>query len=186
MEKVNLTILLVDDDFNERSGVRFLIERENLPLSIQEASNGKRALEIIREKPVDILFADIRMPYMDGLELSAIVHNEFPETKIIIFSAYGEFEYAKKAMEAKAVSYLLKPIDVQEFIKVISNAITQCREDKLLAEQRKQRIQADKTLRWINLLTGKQPMTAETLAPQRILCKRFSTKSRISRYQCAG
>lgn len=46
MERVNLTILLVDDDFNERSGVRFLIERENLPLSIQEASNGKRALEI--------------------------------------------------------------------------------------------------------------------------------------------
>lgn len=41
---------------------------------------------------------------MDGLELSAIVHDEFPETKIIIFSAYGEFEYAKKAMEAKAVT----------------------------------------------------------------------------------
>lgn len=162
MQSETLRILLVDDDHNERDGLRFLIEREKYPLTIIEASNGKRALEIIREETIDILLADIRMPYMDGLELSAIVHEEFPETKIIIFSAYGEFEYAKKAMQAKAVNYLLKPIDVQEFCKVLGNTISKCKEDKILAEQRKQRIQADKTLRWINLLTGKQPMTAET------------------------
>ena len=155
MQNETFRILLVDDDHNERDGLRFLIEREKYPLQIIEASNGKRALEIIRQEPIDILLADIRMPYMDGLELSAIVHDEFPETKIIIFSAYGEFEYAKKAMEAKAVNYLLKPIDVQEFLKVISSTMAKCREDRILAEQRKQRIQADKTLRWINLLTGK-------------------------------
>ena len=162
MQNETFRILLVDDDHNERDGLRFLIEREKYPLQIIEASNGKRALEIIRQEPIDILLADIRMPYMDGLELSAIVHDEFPETKIIIFSAYGEFEYAKKAMEAKAVNYLLKPIDVQEFLKVISSTMAKCREDKILAEQRKQRMQADKTLRWINLLTGKQSMTVET------------------------
>ena len=104
MQNKSLRILLVDDDHNERDGLRFLIEREKYPLSIFEASNGKRALEIIREEQIDILLADIRMPYMDGLELSAIVHDEFPETKIIIFSAYGEFKYAKKAMEAKAAT----------------------------------------------------------------------------------
>lgn len=163
MQNQNLKILLVDDDFNEREGVRFLIERENFPLTILEAPNGRRALDIIREETVDILFTDVKMPYMDGLELSAVVHEEFPETKIIIFSAYSEFEYAKKAMEAKAVNYLLKPVDVQEFSKVMTAAINQCREDKLLAEQRRQRMQADKTLRWINLLTGKQSVSAETL-----------------------
>lgn len=162
MQNQNLTILLVDDDFNERGGLRFLIEREKLPLNILEAPNGKRALDMIRKEKVDILFADIRMPYMDGLELSAIVHEEFPEIKIIIFSAYGEFEYAKKAMEAKAVNYLLKPIDVLEFYKVLNIAINRCREDRILAEQKKQRIQADKTLRWINLLTGKQGVTPDT------------------------
>lgn len=163
MQNQDLTILLVDDDFNEREGVHFLIEREKFPLTILEAPNGKRALDIIRETKIDILFTDVKMPYMDGLELSAIVHEEFPETKIIIFSAYGEFQYAKKAMEAKAVDYLLKPIDVQEFNKVLSLTIRRCAEERLLAEQRKQRIQADKTLRWINLLTGKQSVTADTV-----------------------
>ena len=110
--------------------LRFLIEREKYPLSIVEASNGKSVLEILREDSIDILLADIRMPYMDGLELSAIVHDEFPETKIIILSAYGEFGYAKKAMEAKAVSYLLKPINIQEFNTVILNTISSCREEK--------------------------------------------------------
>lgn len=163
MQNQQLSILLVDDDANERGGVRFLIERAKLPLHITEASNGKRALEMIRKEPVDILFTDVKMPYMDGLELSAVVHEEFPQTKIIIFSAYGEFEYAKKAMEAKAVNYLLKPIDVEEFQHVMEMVIARCREEKVLAELRKQRIQADKTLRWINLLTGKQTVTAQTL-----------------------
>ena len=163
MHNDRLTILLVDDDFNEREGVRFLIEREALPLQILEAANGKRALDIIREEKVDILFTDVKMPYMDGLELSTVIHKEFPEIKIIIFSAYGEFEYAKRAMEAKAVNYLLKPIDIQEFGKVMIQTIDRCREERLWAEQKRQRIQADKTLRWINLLTGKQSVTEETM-----------------------
>ena len=163
MNKQKLTILLVDDDFNERSGVRFLIEREGFALTVLEASNGKRALEMMRENTVDILFTDIKMPYMDGLELSAAVHEQHPDTKIIIFSAYGEFEYAKKAMESNVVNYLLKPVDIQEFRKVMGSVIEKCHEEKAMAEQRRRRIQADKTLRWIRLLTGKQGMTAETL-----------------------
>lgn len=164
MDKQNLTILLVDDDFNERSGVRFLIEREELPLTILEAPNGKRALELMQTNAVDILFTDIKMPYMDGLELSAAVHKNFTDIKIIIFSAYGEFDYAKKAMESSVVNYLLKPVDIQEFRNVMSSVIEKCREEKALAEQRNRRILADKTLRWIRLLTGKQSITEETRA----------------------
>ena len=107
----HLKILLVDDDSNEREGVRFLIEDKGLPLEIVEAPNGQKALEMIRRSHFDILFTDVKMPYMDGLELSSAVCKEFPSTQIIVFSAYGEFEYAKKAMEAKAVNYLLKPVE---------------------------------------------------------------------------
>ena len=152
MEKLN--ILLVDDDSNERSGVRFLIEEKNLPLEISEASNGEAALEMIRKQHIDILFTDVKMPYMDGLELSSAVYREQPNIKIIVFSAYGEFEYAKKAMEAKAVNYLLKPVEEEEFYKVLQAAIASCRKDAELVKQRQERMISDRKLQWIHILTG--------------------------------
>lgn len=159
--RMRFQILLVDDDANERSGVRFLIEKLALPLDIFEAPNGKRALELLETNPVDILFTDVKMPYMDGLELSAQVYDRFPSTKIIIFSAYGEFEYAKRAMEANAVNYLLKPVDVAEFERVMESVIDQCRQDAYTAQQRHQRSLAIKKLHWINLLTGKNKLGDE-------------------------
>lgn len=159
--KDHFQILLVDDDATERSGVRFLIEKLELPLNIFKAPNGKRALEMLNVSPVDILFTDVKMPYMDGLELSAQVYTKYPNIKIIIFSAYGEFEYAKRAMEANAVNYLLKPVDVTEFQQVMESVIDQCRQDAYIAHQRDQRSLAVKKLHWINLLTGKSRLGDE-------------------------
>lgn len=164
MQDRKLTILVVDDDSNERSGVRYLIEQENMPLDILEAANGKRALEIIQRQHVDILFTDVKMPYMDGLELSSNVYKMFPHIKIIVCSAYGEFEYAKKAMEAKAVNYLLKPVDVQEFQNVIDLVINRCYEDAELDRQRQKRMLADKKLQWIHILLGKRAVDEELKA----------------------
>lgn len=130
-------ILLVDDDANERGGVQFLIHRGKMPLEVREAPNGKRALDMIRAEPVDILFTDVKMPYMDGLELADIVSREYPNIKIIVFSAYGEFEYAKRAMKANAVTYLLKPIDINEFETVMKNTIRQCEEEAIALQQRR-------------------------------------------------
>ena len=62
-------ILLVDDEAQERDGIRFLIEKYKLPLTVVEAQNGQKALEYLKEHPVDILFTDVKMPYKDGLEL---------------------------------------------------------------------------------------------------------------------
>lgn len=154
-------ILLVDDDSTERTGVRFLIEKLKLPLDIKEASNGKRALEVLKYAAIDILFTDVKMPYIDGLELSSIVKSQYPHIKIIIFSAYGEFDYAKRAMEANVVNYLLKPVDVAEFEKVLGDVISQCREDKYNAHQSNKRSLAVKKLHWINLLTGKSQLRDE-------------------------
>ncbi len=158
-----LKILLVDDDSNEREGVRFLIEENGFPLEILEAPNGQKALDIIRRQPIHILFTDVKMPYMDGLELSSIVHQEFPSIKIIVFSAYGEFEYAKKAMEAKAVNYLLKPVEEEEFYKVLQAAITSCREEAEMVKQRQKRMISDRKLQWIHIMTGKCAVDKELI-----------------------
>ena len=62
-----ITILIVDDEKLERSGIKFLLKRESEELEILEAENGKAALGILQSKRVDILFSDIKMPYMNGL-----------------------------------------------------------------------------------------------------------------------
>ena len=118
-----IKILLVDDEREEREGISWLIEKYQYPLEIMQASNGKEALQWIEKTKINILFTDVKMPIMNGLELAKKVYETKPEIKIIIFSAYGEFSYAKQALEANAVSYLLKPIEIEEFQKVMVSVI---------------------------------------------------------------
>lgn len=150
-----LRILLVDDEKTERAGLRFLIHKFALPLEIAEASNGKKALEYIKEHRVDILLTDVKMPYMDGLELAraANVYNE--NIVIIIFSAYGEFEYAKQACEVNAVNYLLKPIEVDEFRDVMEKVIGICMQRRRWEEKKESLLVADKSLLLFKLMNSK-------------------------------
>lgn len=120
------SILLVDDEAVEREGVSFLLRQGNYPFDIFQAPNGKKAWEFLQQHPVDVLLTDVKMPFMDGLELSKLVCDYFADTTIIIFSAYSEFEYAKRAMEAKAIHYLLKPIEVDEFHELMARVTTLC------------------------------------------------------------
>lgn len=150
-----LRILLVDDEKIERDGIRFLIEKFDLPLKVAEASNGKKALEYLREHRVDILLTDVKMPYMDGLELARAVNAYNSNIVIIIFSAYGEFEYARQACAANAVNYLLKPIEIEEFRDVIEKVIRICRERKQWEERRESLLVADKSLLLFKLMNPK-------------------------------
>lgn len=127
-------ILIVDDESIEREGISFLIEKYKFPLEVAQATNGKTALEYMRTHPIDILLTDVKMPQMDGLELAQHTFEKYPDVRILVFSAYGEFEFAKKAMAAQAVSYLLKPIEVEEFQRVMTQILAQCDE---LAEKKK-------------------------------------------------
>ena len=153
-----LRILLVDDEKTEREGIRFLIDKFALPLKVAEASNGKKALEYIREHPVDILLTDVKMPYMDGLELAKRVNDFNSNVVIIIFSAYGEFDYARRACEASAVNYLLKPIEVDEFKTVMERVIDICRKRKRQQDQREYLRNSDKKLWLHRLINSKDSM----------------------------
>lgn len=121
-------ILIADDEKIERSGVRRLLQREELNMEILEAANGKEALKIVQESRPDILFSDIKMPFMTGLELAERVREVSPDTVIIIFSGYSDFEYAREAMKNGVLDYVLKPIDPKELKRAFHNALDKIEE----------------------------------------------------------
>ena len=132
-----LKIFLVEDESIVREGLR-----DNIPWQqygykfVGEASDGEMALPLIQKTRPDVLLTDIRMPFMDGLSLSRIVHQEFPETKIIIISGYDDFEYARQAISLGVEQYLLKPITRATLQKVLSELRT-----KIETEQEQKRYQ---------------------------------------------
>lgn len=91
--------------------------------SILTASDGKEALKEMEAHPVDLLITDIRMPHMDGLELLGIVRARYPETRCILLTAYGEFEYARQAMSLGVENYLLKPFQQSELEDTVEKAL---------------------------------------------------------------
>ncbi len=132
-------IFLVEDEVVIRKGIANSIpwEQEGLQL-VGEASDGEVAYPLIRKEKPDILITDIRMPFMDGLELSRLVKKEFPRIKIIILSGYNEFDYAKTAIQLGVTDYLLKPINSSQLLEAIHRVTAQIREEQelsLLMEQ---------------------------------------------------
>lgn len=100
------------------------------------------------------------MPVMDGLELAQQVNARFPAVKIIIFSAYGEFDYAKRALEANAVNYLLKPIEIEEFRCVMEKLLADIQREKERQEARDlEKLQSVRSA-FYRILTGAQ-LTAD-------------------------
>ncbi|WP_217593968.1 response regulator [Cohnella sp. GbtcB17] len=128
-------ILIVDDEHFERDGVVYLIRKFGLDLSIAEAESGEEALAYMQAHAVDILLTDIRMHGMDGLQLARHARDLQPNVKIVILSAYGQFEYAQQAIDLKAVQYVLKPVEVESLVKALRQAVDLCTEERLELER---------------------------------------------------
>ena len=133
-----IKVFLVEDEVIIRSGVKKSInwEQEGYEF-VGEASDGELAYPMILKEKPDILITDIRMPFMDGLELSRLVKKELPDIKILILSGYDEFEYAKKAIKIGVTEYLLKPISaakLTEVLNAVAETIRQENEEKNLLE----------------------------------------------------
>lgn len=115
-------VLLVDDEILVRDAIRENINWEKLDCElVGDCQNGQEAAEFVKANPVDIVLTDICMPYMDGMELSHFLHDNYPDIVIVIFSGFGEFEYAKKAIQYDVSEYLLKPVTAMELTGVLEN-----------------------------------------------------------------
>ncbi|WP_438449197.1 response regulator [Gorillibacterium sp. sgz5001074] len=107
-------ILIVDDEFEIREGLRsFYWERFHFEVTGCVA-NGKQALDMMHREAADVVVTDIKMPVMDGIELSHQLRVLYPQVKIIILSGYKEFNLARSALQAGVTEYLLKPVNLKE------------------------------------------------------------------------
>ncbi|MCL2865648.1 MAG: response regulator [Lachnospiraceae bacterium] len=114
-------IILVDDEILVREVIRDKIKWNDLGfVLIQTLENGKEALGFLEENQVDVVLTDINMPYVDGIELSKAISLDFPNTKVIIFSGYGDFAYAQNAIKYGVMEYILKPVTAKELSQVLS------------------------------------------------------------------
>ena len=104
-------VILVDDEFLMRDSISRNTKWNECGFELcGTAENGKEAIELLEKELPDLILTDIYMPVMDGLGLSAYVHENHPEMKVIIISGYDDFEYAKRALKYEVADYLFKPI----------------------------------------------------------------------------
>lgn len=116
-----IKVFLVEDEFVVREGIKNNVPWNEYGYSFcGEASDGELAYSQIRITRPDIILMDIKMPFMNGLELSRLVKREYPDIKIIILSGYSEFQFAKEAINIGVEEYLLKPINAEELIDAVN------------------------------------------------------------------
>ena len=131
-------LLVVDDEITSRDSLIRNIMKMNFDISfIEQADDGVRALEIAARYGPDIVLTDVRMPRMDGIEMSFKLKAQNPNVKIVFMSGYSDKEYLKSAIQLRALSYVEKPIDYAELNQIMSEAISE------IVQEQKTRENAD-------------------------------------------
>lgn len=134
-----LKVFLVEDEFVVREGIKNNIDWKSHGYEFcGEASDGELAFPMIQKLKPDIVITDIRMPFMDGLELSKLIKKELPWIEIIILSGYEEFEYAKEGIKIGIAQYLLKPINGDDLLKEVDAVAVKIEEKRKEREIREQ------------------------------------------------
>ncbi|WP_138756439.1 response regulator [Paenibacillus sinopodophylli] len=119
-----LRMIIADDESIVRRGLRNVINWETFGIEVvAEAQDGMEALELCKELAPDILFTDIRMPIMDGLELAMKLEELGSPIRVIFISGVQDFNYAKTALDINADGYVLKPVVVTELNEVIGKVV---------------------------------------------------------------
>lgn len=130
------SILIVDDEPVVRKGLKVRLAELGFEFSrIYEASGGHEGLEIIQEKKPEIVLTDISMPDVNGLQMIESAINSSSKARFILISGYSEFEYARKAVELGAVSYLLKPVSDEQLSEIMNKVIFELDKSRQIVKQ---------------------------------------------------
>ncbi|UOF90933.1 response regulator [Fodinisporobacter ferrooxydans] len=122
---MRLRMMIVDDEGLEREGLEFIL-KTLMPdrFEIALAENGRRAIEIAEEFYPDIVFMDIKMPGISGLDAARALRDQVPDCRIIFVTAYDDFQYAREALQVGAKDYLLKPVKREKLLELVDQLVS--------------------------------------------------------------
>ena len=125
-------VLLADDEEEIRVGISRKIDWAGLGFQlVGEAENGQEALELAEQLSPDVVLTDIKMPFMDGLELCRRLKQSLPAAKLVVFSGFDDFEYARQAVSMGVSEYIMKPINAPELKDVLDKLRRQLEEQRM-------------------------------------------------------
>ena len=127
-------LLVVDDNRDLAQGAALVLRKLSDQIAI--AHSAEEAVELIEQRPVDVVLSDIKMPGQDGLSLLDYVHQRSPGTRVILFTAYGSIESSVDAMKRGAFDYLTKPFDNEELLVVVRRALKEIDDEEEIARLR--------------------------------------------------
>ncbi len=117
-------VMIVDDEMPVRKLLQASIDWESLGLEVvAEAASGIQAINIIDDVHPDIVFVDICMPFMNGLEFTEMATTRYPDLFVIVLTGFDDFEYARQCVRLPVVEYMLKPIVKNEVEKVLKRLV---------------------------------------------------------------
>ena len=139
-----IRVMVIDDEENARKLIKALVNWDELNMEVVgEAASGIEAINIIDDLKPDIVFVDISMPFMDGIEFTKIATDRYPNLIIIIMTAIDEFEYARKCVSMPVFEYMLKPMVRAEIDNTLNRARERLLGEKDFWEEQKNASEAD-------------------------------------------
>lgn len=134
-----MRVLVVDDDKLARKGLISIMNWEKYGFEVVgDVQNGSKALEFLKDNMVDVVFTDIDMPEIDGIELMERCRTEYPDVKFVIFSVHEDFRYAQKAMRLGALDYISKISFDGDDCDQILERVDRKYKDNLLKKEKRQ------------------------------------------------
>ncbi len=114
-------VMIIDDEMSARRLLQASIDWQSLDMELAgEAASGIEAINIIDEIRPDIVFVDISMPFMNGIEFTQVATERYPDLMIIILTGFDDFEYARQCVRLPVIEYMLKPFVRQEVVEVLT------------------------------------------------------------------
>jgi two-component system, response regulator YesN len=142
-----MKLLIVDDEQTEREGLQAILQKAYPELILNQAKNGKIAVQMAGEFKPNLILMDIKMPGMDGLEAVERISADYPDIKFVMVTAYETFDYARIAIKLGVKDYILKPSKANEIIATVGKVLKQAEaERKSLATGKLQQVALQKAL----------------------------------------